>query len=349
MLRALLSLTALTLLPVPLSVQQALSPQQAADASKASLLILSKKGEQLAIVDPISLKVLARIPAGSNPHEVIASADGRTAFISNYGYGAFHTITPVDLVTRHALPAIETGALRGPHGLAFAQGQLWFTAEIAKSIARYNPATHTIEEIVGLGQNRTHMLFVAPDLSLIVTSNVNSSTVSLLQQQPIPPPPGTPPSTAPHTEWGQTILPVGHRPEGFDVSPSHQEIWVGNGKDGTLSIINVPTRKVVATLPANLKDVVRLRFTPDGRLVLIASLHEDSLAIYDAATRREIKRIPIAPGGGGGILVQPDGARAFVSCSKDNYVAVIDLKTLTVTSHIETGPEPDGLAWATHP
>lgn len=340
MLRAILSLAALTLLPVPMSTQQA--------AGKASLLILSKKGETLSIVDPASLEVLARIPAGPNPHEVIASADGNTAFISNYGYGAFHTITPVDLATRRALPAIDTGALRGPHGLAFAQGQLWFTAEIAKSIARYNPATHTIEEIVGLGQNRTHMLFVAPDLSLIVTSNVNSGTVSLLEQQPIPPPPGTPPPSAPRSEWSQTVIPVGHRPEGFDVSPSHKEIWVGNGKDGTLSILDIPTRKVVATLPANLNGVVRLRFTPDGRLVLIASLHEDFLAVYDAATRHEIKRIPIAPDGGGGILVQPDGARAFISCSKDNFVAVINLKTLTVTSHIEAGPEPDGLAWATH-
>jgi YVTN family beta-propeller protein len=58
-----------------------------------------------------------------------------------------------------------------------------------------------------------------------------------------------------------------------------------------------------------------------------------------------IKRIPIGHGSGG-VLVQPDGARAFVACSPDNYVAVIDLRSLAVVGHIQAGTEPDGMAWA---
>jgi YVTN family beta-propeller protein len=44
--------------------------------------------------------------------------------------------------------------------------------------------------------------------------------------------------------------------------------------------------------------------------------------------------------------MQPDGSRAYISCGQDNYVAVLDLKTLEVTGHIDAGGEPDGLAWA---
>jgi YVTN family beta-propeller protein len=44
--------------------------------------------------------------------------------------------------------------------------------------------------------------------------------------------------------------------------------------------------------------------------------------------------------------MDPVGGRAFVACSPDNYVAVIDLKTLEVTGHIDVGGQPDGLAWA---
>ena len=47
-----------------------------------------------------------------------------------------------------------------------------------------------------------------------------------------------------------------------------------------------------------------------------------------------------------GILMDDAGSRAFVSCTPDNYVAVIDLRTLEVISHIDVGPGPDGLAWA---
>ena len=53
--------------------------------------------------------------------------------------------------------------------------------------------------------------------------------------------------------------------------------------------------------------------------------------------------------GAAGILMDPDGQRAFIACGPDNYVAVLDLKTLEVTSHIDVGGEPDGLAWASRP
>ncbi len=43
-----------------------------------TLLALSKSDHTLAIVDPVTLKVIARVPVGSDPHEVISSADGKT-------------------------------------------------------------------------------------------------------------------------------------------------------------------------------------------------------------------------------------------------------------------------------
>src|SRR6516164_7384473 len=82
--------------------------------SKA-LLVLAKTDRTLAIVDPESLHVVARMPSGPDPHEVIASADGKFAYISNYGGGAYNTLTVVDLVEQKTLPAIDLGALRGPH------------------------------------------------------------------------------------------------------------------------------------------------------------------------------------------------------------------------------------------
>src|SRR4051794_32609988 len=86
--------------------------------SKSSLLVLSKHDHTLAIVDPTTLRVIARVPVGDDPHEVVASADGHTAYVSNYGFGAFHTLAVVDLVAHHEEPLIDLGALRGPHGLA---------------------------------------------------------------------------------------------------------------------------------------------------------------------------------------------------------------------------------------
>jgi YVTN family beta-propeller protein len=141
------------------------------------------------------------------------------------------------------------------------------------------------------------------------------------------------------------VVRVGNGSEGFDVSPDGKEVWVANAQDGTISVIDRASKQVVATLKADVKGANRLKFTLGGQHVLVALLGSPDLVILDASTRQVIKRVPIGHGAAG-IVMQPDGARAFVACTPDDYVAVIDLKTLEVTGHIDAGGEPDGLAWA---
>ena len=138
---------------------------------------------------------------------------------------------------------------------------------------------------------------------------------------------------------------VGNGSEGFDISPDGKEIWVANAQDGTISIINSESKAVVDTLAANVAGANRLKFTPDGHRVLVSSLRTGELTVVDAASRKEVKRLKLGHGCAG-ILVQRDGSRAFVACSPDNYVVVVDLKTLEAGQHFDVGVEPDGLAWA---
>lgn len=329
----------------------------AQSGSPASLLVLSKRDHTLAVVDPTNLRVMARVPVGNDPHEVIASTDGTTAYVSNYGFGAYNTLAVVDLVADKALPSIDLGPLRGPHGLTFVGGETWFTAEAAKAIGRYDPNSKKVDLILGTGQNRTHMIYVSEDGQHIITTNVSSGTVSIIDKEllhmPGPPPGMRPPGDdrgpgmrpgppMARKDWTETVIRVGNGSEGFDVSPDGKEIWVANAGDGTISVIDYHAKKVIDTLAANVMGANRLKFTPDGKRVLVSSGPE--LVVLDAETRKVVKRIPIGHGSGG-VLVAPDGGRAFVSCGPDNYVAVIDLRMLAVIGHIEAGGEPDGLAW----
>jgi YVTN family beta-propeller protein len=319
---------------------------KAAETPSVSLLALSKGEQTLSIVDPTTLAVVARVPAGPDPHEVIASDDGKFAYISNYGYGVYNTITVVDLLTQKALPVIDLGTLRGPHGLSFVGDKLWFTAEAAKAIGSYDPATKQIDWILGTGQDRTHMIYVFPNLNPIITSNVNSATITIIEKSNGPTgPAGAPPRPAPRTNWTETVIPVGKGSEGFDVSPDGKEIWVANAQEGTISVIDLDAKRVIQTLNANVRGANRLKFTPDGKLVFVSTLGAADLVVLDAATRKEAKRVPIGHGAAG-ILMQPDGKRAYVSCTPDDYIVVIDLKSLTVTGKITAGKHPDGLAWA---
>lgn len=317
------------------------SSLQLKETPASALLVLAKADGILAIVDPGSLQVIARIPVGHDPHEVIASEDGKLAYASNYGGGAYNTLAVVDLVAQAPLPPIDLGALRGPHGLAFVGGKVWFTAEAAKAIGSYDPATHRVDWIFGTGQNRTHMIHVAPDMSRIVTTNVSSGTVSVIEKSTS----AGPGRGASGGDWNQTVVRVGNGSEGFDVSPDGKEIWVANAQDGTVSTIDIASKQVTQTLEADVRGANRLKFTLDGKLALIATLAGPNLTVIDTGTRKPIKQIPVGTGAAG-IVMQPDGSRAFVACSPDGYVAVIDLHSLEVTAHIQIGNDPDGMAWA---
>ncbi len=304
-----------------------------------NLLVLSKGDLTLSIVDPSTLKVIAHMPSGPDPHEVVASADGKYAYISNYGSGAYNTIAVVDLVAHKTVGPIDLGALRGPHGLMYVGNKVWFTAEAAKVVGSYDPATQKVDLVLGTGQNRTHMVYVFDDLKRIVTSNVSSATMTIIDKTTSAGRGGR----GPTSDWEETNVAVGRGAEGFDVKGN--ELWAANAQDGTISIVDLAAKKVTHTLDADVKGANRLKFTPDGKLVLVSTLGGPDLSIFDAATKKLKKKIPIGHGAAG-IEMQPDGARAFVACTPDSYVVTIDLKALDVGVHFDAGKQPDGMAWA---
>jgi len=344
-----------------------------AQTPSPALLVLEKSDNMLAIVDPANLQIVARVPAGQDPHEIVASPDGKLAYISNYGGSdsTLNTISVIDLTARKALAPINLGALRSAHGLAFAGGKLYFTAETNKIVGRYDPATQSVDLVLGTGQDRTHMVAVNENLDRIVTSNVSSGTISIIEQvspradglgplrgttgplltgSPAAsgPPPGT--STLPASlrkTWRVTNVAAGRGAEGFDVSPDGKEIWAANAQDATVTIIDVVSKRVTQTVPIPVRGANRLKFTPDGKRVLSSGLGAGAgpnVVVLDSGTRKELKAFDLG-GGAAGILIVPDGSRAYVAVSAKDKVAVVDLKNLEITGYVSTGRQPDGLAW----
>jgi len=183
---------------------------------------------------------------------------------------------------------------------------------------------------------------VTNDEKKIFTTNVNAGTVSILYDTLLPPPF---PNAQPRKDWAQVVVQVSKGSEGFDLTPDGKQLWTVASDDGVISIIDLASKRKINTIDANALGANRLKFTPDGKLALISTLRTGDFFIYDVASRKEVKRINLGKGGAG-IEVDPDGSRAFVGCTPENYVAVIDLKKLEVVARIDVGQAPDGLAWA---
>ena len=298
-----------------------------------TLLVLNKEGN-VAIVDPKSQTVLGRAPTGEGPHEVVATTDGKLAVASNYGTAQApgHTLSVIDIATRKEIHRVDVAPLEMPHGLFAADGKVYFTAERNKIIARYDPATNRVDWMLGTGQDRTHMVALSKDRSLIFTTNVNSGTITIFDRA------GNPP------DWHATVVKVGPGAEGFDVSPDEKQLWTANAGDGTVSIVDISKKETVETFSVGSKRSNRLKFTPNGKTALISDLTSGEVIVVDVASRKVVKRLSVGRGVAG-ILITPDGSRAYAAATGDNWVAVIDLKTMEVSGKISTGTGPDGMDW----
>ena len=189
--------------------------------------------------------MIARMPSGPDPHEVAASADGRFAYISNYGGGAYNTLTVVDLVEQKTLTPVDLGPMRGPHGLMFVGGKVWFTAEAAKAIGSYDPQTKKIDWLMGTGQNGTHMIYVFDGLQRVITSNIASATMTFIEKSAARgpgsggPPPGGPGPGGPPPRDNAAVAGLREAPARIGMRPSSR---------------SAEARKVLTSLPTARKS-----------------------------------------------------------------------------------------------
>ena len=303
----------------------------AAAQSSPTLLVLNKVANTLAFVDPATGKILATVPTGDGPHEVVT--DAARAYMGNYGAQTpGSTLSVIDLASRKEVRRVDLGPLRRPHGMVMAEGMVYFTAESNRVVARYDPAADRVNWVMGTGQAGTHMIVAHGGGAVFFTTNIGSDTVSVLARGAGP------------LAWAVSTIAVGKGPEALDISPNGTELWVAHSRDGGVSVIDIASRTVAHTLDLRTKRSNRLKLTPDGALVLISDLDAGELVVVDARARVELKRLPLGRSPEG-ILVEPGGARAYVAVTGDNVVAVVDLKALQVVGRIETGAGPDGMAW----
>lgn len=305
----------------------------AIDAQNPVLLVLNKDDAALAFVDPESGKVLSRVPVGEAPHEIAVSSDGTLAFVSNYGSRTpGTTISVIDVPGRKESRRVDLGPLRKPHGLCFSEGKLYFTAETNKLVGRFDPSSNQVDWLMGTGQNSTHMVLVSRDASQIYSANIGSDTITVMDRTQSP------------AGWNATAVPVGQGPEGMDLSPDGKELWTANSRDGSVSVVDLASKKVTATIAVNTKRSNRLKFTADGRHILISDLESGEVVVLDAATRKEIKRVKLGRNVEG-ILIVPGGSRIFAAVTGDNAIAELDPDTFEVRRRISPGNGPDGMAW----
>jgi YVTN family beta-propeller protein len=318
------------------------SPLRFSGASSNShgLLLVANKGDQtLGIIDPELGKQVATVPEGGvTGHEVIASPDGRLAYVPIYGDSGVgkpgsdgSNLVVIDIASRKVVGNVDFGHGVRPHCPLFGpkDGLLYVTTEIDNSITVIDPHTLKTVGLISTSRPESHMLAISHDGRHGYTTNVGSGTVSVLDMA---------------SRKTVDVIPVASVVQRITLSVDDHFAFTSDQLKPQLAVIDTSTRKVKSWVPLRTPGYGTAA-TPDGRWLLIAMQKAKQVAVLNLATMKIEHTIDV-PAAPQEVLVRPDGEVAYVSCDASHKVAEIHTSDWTVARLIDAGPGADGLAWA---
>ena len=317
-------------------------------AGAATLVVANKSEATVSLVDLATGAVRATLPTPEGPHEVAISPDGERALVGAYGVRGRpgSALVLVDVPGARVVKTIQLAPYGRPHGIQWlADGRrALVTAEADKALLVVDVEQGTVERALVTGAEVSHMVAATLDGSRAFVANIGFGSV-----------------TAFDLASGERLAEVktGEGAEGIAVTPDGSQLWVTNRAADTVTVLDVRTLEPLANLSAPAFPI-RAVATPDGKHVLVTCARSGDIAVFETATRTLARRVPLPAavtqtegrlfgdqfGSSSvpiGIVVTPDGARAYVAHSNADLISVVDLATFRKTGELRAGKEPDGM------
>ena len=316
-----------------------------------TLVVLNKSEATASLIDLESGEVRATLPTDFGPHEAATSPDGRLALVGNYGSREKpgSSLTVIDVPGAKVVKIIDLGEYQRPHGLLFLPDgrRALVTAEGNRALLLVDVEKGVVEKSFETDQDVSHMVEVALGGRMAFVANIGSGSVSVID-----------------LEKGVVVrtIETGAGAEGITASVDGQEIWVTNRGSDTVSVIDAESLEILTQIPCA-SFPIRAKATPDGKHFLVSCARSADIAVLDAASRKEVRRIPqdlravdtvdrlfgdqfgesSVPIG---IVIHPDGRKAWVAHTNADVVVEIDLESWKIVRLLEAGREPDGMAYS---
>jgi YVTN family beta-propeller protein len=329
------------LLPLGMVVAMSvlLQPQSESDAKHGLLLVANKGEHTLGLIDPAAGRQIATVDVGGvTGHEVIASPDGRLAYVPIYGNSGVglpgtdgSTIAVIDIASRKIVGSVDFGHGVRPHCPLINPKDrlLYVTTEIDHAISVIDSTTLKVIGKVPTGAPESHMLAITRDGRRGYTANVGPGSVSVLDLE---------------NRKTITTIPVAPKIQRIALSVDDKLVFTADQTKPQLAVIDTATNKLKTWIPLPAQGYGAAS-TPDGRSLVIALPSGKQVAVVDLSTMKVAHTIDV-PAAPQEVLISPDGRSAYVSCDASQKVAAIRTSDWTVEKLIDAGRGVDGLAWA---
>ena len=222
------------------------------------------------VIDTATNTVVANIPTGFNPINVVESANG-FLYVCNNASGTISIIDTATYTVTSTLSPVRCQAVAvTPDG-----SSVWVSTNdpttVFPTIAIIDTATNTISTTFPIGSVRANAPFwiaFSPDGAFAYAAGFPNNQVSVID-------------TAAHATVA--TVPVGSFPTFVAVTPNGAFAYTGNLTANSVSVIDTATNVVVATVPVGAFPRA-IAFTPDGASAYVTNDNSNSISVIDTAT-----------------------------------------------------------------
>jgi len=258
----------------------------------ARLYLTNEVRHTLDVVEMPSLAIRARIPLSGRPNNVAISKDGRKVYV-----GIAQAPGALDVIDTGALKNVKTVLVKGSiHNVYVTPDGRWAVAGSIpeKTISIVDTATDTLVRTIPLSAGIRPMAFTTKadgsteriivqlsDFHGFITVDFDSGKETARVEHPAIE------GEHPHRDGLQ-----GAPAHGLAVSPDGTRLWSTSKVYGYAYIHSLPDLKEVGRVFVG-QHPEWLTFTPDGRFVYVAAAGDDTVFVVDAATMKEVARVPV--------------------------------------------------------
>jgi YVTN family beta-propeller protein len=295
-------------------------------AAHANNVIVLNSGEAtLSLIDQTTLKVIATVPTGKEPHHLMATPGNESLIVANSVSNNLMFVDPKTGKTQRWLDNIED-----PYQLGFSPDRKWFVTAGLRldrvDFYRYDGRDPVLVKRLPLEVMPSHLAFTSDSKTVFVSLQVSGEVAAIdLPSQTI--------------KWK---IKVGKVPAGLWLTSGDQYLLAGLTGDDCVAVIDWRHRKVVKTIQTG-KGAHNFRSLDDGRHIAVSNRVASTISIIDEKTLTNVGNI-------GGLLPGPDDMELtadkkylWVTFRFAKKVGIIDLASRKLIKTIPVGRSPHGI------
>jgi YVTN family beta-propeller protein len=309
-----------------------------AQPNQVRIVQTNSAGDSVAIIDPVTNKVVGQIEGIEANHGAAVAPDGSRIYVSDEGEST------VDVADGQTLKVIKRIRLSGhPNNIAIGPDGRRVYVGIFQAPGGIDVIdTATLENIKTLPtKGSIHNVYVTPDGKYVVAGSIAGRTVNVIDAQ------------TDRTAW-TLQMDLGVRPMAFAKNADGSTKWIFvqlSGLNG-FAVVDFATHREIkriqnpplaagrATVPAGADPSHGMAVTTDGKTLLVCSRLNNALYAYALPDLKVIGGADLGGMGAAWVTLTPDGKRAYVAMAVTNDVSVVDVASLKEIARIPVGFVP---------